>query len=52
MKVLFSRQLCEECFQFREDVSWSPTLQIFVCDECFTDLNDEIEDEKNDYQTD
>jgi len=51
MKSLPSGKLCEKCLQLCETVGWSDALQLFVCDTCFTDLNDEIEDEKNDYQT-
>lgn len=35
--------ICEECHNFKIDVAWSQLLQIFVCDECFTEINDELE---------
>lgn len=34
---------CIYCKSDRFDVTFSPTFQCYLCDECFTELNDERE---------
>lgn len=43
MRKPHKNRLCARCKQNRPDCSTSPTFMCILCDECFTDLNDERE---------
>lgn len=35
---------CEKCQQRKSDVSYSQVLRMFICDECYTDIMDDMQD--------
>lgn len=41
------KRICAKCKSPGDDVAWSEHFYMYVCDECYTDMNDEIEDARS-----
>lgn len=39
---------CAKCKSEDDTVAWSPTFDFYICDSCFTELNDTREDKQLD----